>query len=148
MYSAESFRILWSDSNVLFLRASTGFIEGMFGDNNSTKCASRLIQMNTLFNHMVIEEELDPFLYNLACFFATLGYAYFHCYFMAKDMLIDTINTISEYLVLSERGFNIFQIIWFNFIWEQTNILNHFRGIQYITAHRIFYKNLEPTHEL
>ena len=54
VYRAESFRIFWSDSNVLFLRASTGLLNGIFGSNNSTKCGSRLVQMNTLLNNMII----------------------------------------------------------------------------------------------
>lgn len=43
VYRAESFRLFWSDSNVLFLRASTGLLHGLFGDDNSTKCGSRLV---------------------------------------------------------------------------------------------------------
>ena len=97
---------------------------------------------------MILSQELDPFLKLLAEMFATVGYTSFHCYFMAKDMMIDSINTISDHMDKSQENIYLHQIVFFNFIWMQTSILNNFRAFQIITAQKIFYANLEPTNEL
>ena len=43
IYMSESFRIAWSDINILMLRSSTGFLNGLFDNQNSTLCGSRSI---------------------------------------------------------------------------------------------------------
>lgn len=153
VYTAESFRVFWSDVNVLFLRASTGFINGLFENTNSTKCGSRLIQMNTLFNNMLAKiDELDPFLKELADFSATTGYMCFHCYFMGKDVMTDLVETTMKYIEIygddEIAGTNPLGIWFFNFLWAQTDIVNNFRAFQIITSSRIYTKNLEPTNRL
>lgn len=148
VYRSESFRILWSDVNVLVLRGSTGFLNGLFGDSNSTKCGSRLVQMNTLLNNMIITPDLDPFLKLLAEMFGTVGYTSFHCYFMTKDLFIDSLDIISDYVALGEKGVYFYHIVYFNFIWNQRSILDSFRAFQIITAQKIFVQNLEPTNQL
>lgn len=47
-----------------------------------------------------------------------------------------------------EKATNFLKIFYFNFIWNQGNILNSFRAFQVIIAKRIYYRNLEPTIEL
>ena len=72
--------------------------------------------MNALLNSMIMTSELDPFLKLLAEMFGTVGYASFHCYFTAKDLIIDSIDLIADYVAQSEKGVYFYHIIYFNFI--------------------------------
>lgn len=54
--------------------------------------------MNYLFNQMVTEEELDVLLKYLADFISTWGYMQYHCYFMSKAVVMDSIDTIMKYI--------------------------------------------------
>lgn len=56
--------------------------------------------MNSLLNNMIITQELDPFLKLLAEMFGTVGYTSFHCYFTAKDLMIDFYDWVSDYVAL------------------------------------------------
>jgi len=106
-YMADDWRVFWSDSNELFLRSSTGLLSGMFDSSNATTCGSRLIQVNQNLNDMITSVELDKFLYHLACFFATIGYTNFHCYFMTKEVILDFINTVTYWSLQNDKGFGL-----------------------------------------
>ena len=84
--------------------------------------------MNSLVNSMILTSELDPFLKLLAEMFGTVGYTSFHCYFTAKDLIIDSIDLFSDYVAQSEKGVYVYHIVYFNFIWMQSSILDSFRA--------------------
>ena len=84
--------------------------------------------MNSLLNNMIITQELDPFLKLLAEMFGTVGYTSFHCYFTAKDLMIDFYDWVSDYVTLGQKEIYIHHIVYFNFIWKQRSILDNFRA--------------------
>ena len=141
----EAFRDFMSQSAKLYYRVQTGFMDGMFDSTNARHCGSRLVQMDEVWNRLILTQDLDQALYLVASLTAISSYGGYNCYFALKESLIASLLMFTDFTNFHAiDNQSILDLLWYNQIYYSKEIFTSLRYIRKMLTEKINLRTIYP----